>query len=313
MYACRFTFMAFLLVGCSNQPDTAATRKPRAEPFIEMVQSAKVAATGRFLWQGGEGIITELQFSPDDAHLVVSLAPQADKPQRQIVVLRLSNAAEEFRFQSLFPSSICFSPDGLRLAVLAADMLTIHDTGNKEIMTRIDRKSFDSEIRSLGFTADGSVLVGAAEDLDPETDRIAWDATTGETVEIPTDSITWHGRALSQDGRMFFTGGWPGPTPRIIKTDRTERITFCFRDEWPIAAAFTPDSENLVSIHRDGLLVVWEIKPTGNNNARQLGSQAGFDDCRAFAVSHDREWIATSAKDCSIRIRTFPIHDATGG
>ncbi|MBL8820738.1 MAG: WD40 repeat domain-containing protein [Planctomyces sp.] len=199
------------------------------------------------------------------------------------------------------------------MAVLAADELTIHDTGKHNLIVRIDRKSFDSEIQSLGFTADGSILIGATGYLDPEKKQVAWSTTTGETVDIPKTSITWHGHGLSQDGVMFFSGGWPGPTPRIYKTGSADRITFCFREEWPIAAAFTPDSKNLVTIHEDGLLVVWEIKPTGNDNAKQLVSQEGFDDAGPFAVSNDRKRLATAKKDGSIQIREFPKETPNAG
>ena len=105
---------------------------------------------------------------------------------------------------------------------------------------------------------------------------------------------------------MFAAGGWPGPTPRIYETDRTGRITYCYRDMRPFAALFTPDSRNLVTIHRDGLLVVWEIKPTDNDNARQLASVSGFGDCHALAISHARKSLATAEGSGTIRIGTFP-------
>ena len=108
---------------------------------------------------------------------------------------------------------------------------------------------------------------------------------------------------------MFAAGGWPGPTPRIFKTDRTARITYCYRDVRPFAALFTPDSRNLVTIHRDGLLVVWEIKPTDNDNARQLATASGFGDCDALAISHDRRWLATADSSGTIGIGKFPAVD----
>jgi WD40 repeat protein len=313
MNAFRFTVAVLLVAGCSDQPSADRVPKQPSEPSNDTVQPDNTAEPKRFNWDGGDGTITDLQFSPDDAHLVVSLAPKDEKVKRQIILLNVADAKEKYRFESLFPTSICFSPDGSRLAALAADELTIHDTEKKEIIVCLERESFGSEIESLGFTADGAVLVGAAEYLEPKKKQVAWDTTTGETVDIPAASIRWHGGGLSQDGSMFFAGGWPGPTPRIYKTDRTDRITYCYRDEQPIGAAFTPDSKNLVTIHEDGLLVVWEIKPTGNGNAKQLVSQNGFDDCRAFAVSHDRKHIATAEKDGSIRIREFPTDAQDAG
>lgn len=313
MNACRFAVAVLVLAGCSARPGAGSTHEQPGEPSKGIVQSDAASEPKRFNWHGGDGTITDLQFSPDDAQLVVSLAPEDKEVKRHIIVLSIADAKENYRFESLFPTSICFSPDGSRLAVLAAEGLTIHDISKMETIAHIDRKSFGSETESLGFTADGAVLVGAAEYLDPAKKQVAWNTTTGETVGVPAASIIWDGRGLSQDGSMFFSGGWPGPTPRIYKTDRTDRITYCYRDEWPIAAAFTPDSKNLVTIHEDGLLVVWEIKPTGNDNAKQLMSLNGFDRCRAFAVSHDRKRIATAEEDGSIRISEFPTVAANPG
>lgn len=304
MNACGFVVAVTLLSGCSAQQGADANREHLGEPSKGVARPEDAAASKQFNWHGGDGTITDLIFSPDDAHLVVSLAPKDERVKRHIIVLRFADAKETYRFESLWPTSICFSPDGSRLATLAADELTIHDSSKKEIIVRIDRETFGSEIESLGFTADGAVLVGAPEYLDPKNKQVAWNPKTGENVGIPAASIRWDGNGLSQDGSMFFAGGW-GPTPRIYKTDRTDRITFCFRRERPIAAAFTPDSKNLVTIHDDGLLVVWELKPTGNDNAKQLVSQNGFDGCRAFAVSHDQKRIATAEKDGAIRIREF--------
>jgi WD40 repeat protein len=310
MNACRFAVAVLLLAGCSAQQGADSTQKQLGEPSKVVVRPDDAAAPKHFNWHGGDGTITDLMFSPDDSYLVVSLAPKGEKVQRHIIVLRFADARETYRFESLWPTSICFSPDGSRLATLAADELTIHDLGKKEIMVCIDRETFGSDIQSLGFSADGAVLVGAAEYLDLKEKQVAWNPTTGEKVGIPAASIIWHGDGLSKDGSMFFGGGWPGPTPRIYKTDRTDRITYCYRRERPIAAAFTPDSKNFVTIHDDGLLVVWEIEPTGNDNAKQLMSRSGFDGCRTFAVSNDQKRIATAEKDGSIQIRDFPADAA---
>lgn len=302
----RLTMVTLLLAGCSAQHDAATSRKQPAQPPNDEIEP-DAAATAPFNWKSTDRTVTHLLFAPDDDRLVVSVLTEEVK--LQINILSIANTKENYRFEALSPISFCISPDGSLLAMLDDDELTLHDIAKKQISVRIDRETFDPEIQSLGFAADGAILVGAVEYLDPEKEQIAWNTTTGETVPVPAGTVTWHGRGLSQDGTMFFSGGWPGPTPRIYKTDRTGRITYCFYDEWPIAAAFTPDSKNLVTIHEDGLLVVWEIKETGNDNARQLVTERGFDDCKVFAISHDRKRIATAEKDGSIRIRKMP----TGG
>ena len=111
---------------------------------------------------------------------------------------------------------------------------------------------------------------------------------------------------------MFAAGGWPGPTPRIYETDRTGRITYCYRDMRPFAALFTPDSRNLVTIHRDGLLVVWEIKPTDNDNARQLASVSGFGDCHALAISHAGSGLPLPMAAARFGLARFPQWNSRG-
>lgn len=139
MNACRFVVALTLLSGCSAQQGADATRKDQRETSKDVVRPDDAVAPKLFNWRGGDGTITDLMFSPDDAHLVVSLAPKDEKVKRHIIVLRFADAKETYRFESLWPTSICFSPNGSRLATLAADELTIHDLGKKEIIVRTER------------------------------------------------------------------------------------------------------------------------------------------------------------------------------
>lgn len=281
-----------------SRPQTAPAPSGKVRPIA--------AAIEKFHWQSEGGTITFLDFSPADDRLVAAIGVENDTRKETIVVLNISDAKEAYRCEAIFPMAICFSPDGTRLAVLAADAITLHDLSKKQVSFRVDRRAVERDTSVLGFTADSTTLVAAAEYLDPEKKKFAWNTTTGESSTVPTGVVVWKGRGLAPDGTMFLSGGWPGPTPRIYKTDRTGRITYCYRDVWPFAALFTPDSRNVVTIHRDGLLVVWEIKPTDNDNARQLGTATGFGDCRAIAVSHNRAWLATADSRGAIRIDKFP-------
>ena len=287
---------------------TRLQRKPPTQPPHDNVDPV-AAATAAFNWQSEEGAVTYVEFAPAADRLVVAIETEGDVRRQQVMILNIADEKETYRCEALFPTATIFSPDGSRLAVLAADALTLHDLSKRQVIFRVDRATFGRDISALGFTADGTALVGAMAHLDPNKEKVAWSTTTGETLPVPTGDIVWQGGGLSPDGTMFCSGGWPGPTPRIYKTDRTSRITYCYRDVWPIAALFTPDSRNLVTIHRDGLLVVWEIKPTDNDNARQLATAAGYGDCRALAVSHDRKWLATADSSGTIRIGKFPADE----
>jgi WD40 repeat protein len=297
--------LVLLFFGPSTQQDDALSHSRTAPAPPDRVPPI-AAATEEFHWRSWGGAITFLDFSPADDRLVAAIGVENDARRESIVVLNISDTKEVYRCEAIFPMTICFSPDGTHLAVLAADAITLHDLSKKQVCFRADRSAVERDTSVLGFTADSSTFVAAAEYLDPEKKKYAWNTTTGESSPVPTGAVVWKGRGLAPDGTMFLSGGWPGPTPRIYKTDGTGRITYCYREVWPFAALFSPDSRNVVTIHRDGLLVVWEIKPTDNDNARQLATATGFDDCRAIAVSHDRNWLATADSRGIIRIDKFP-------
>jgi hypothetical protein len=69
MNAFRFTVAVLLVAGCSDQPSADRVPKQPSEPSNDTVQPDNTAEPKRFNWDGGDGTITDLQFSPDDAHL----------------------------------------------------------------------------------------------------------------------------------------------------------------------------------------------------------------------------------------------------
>lgn len=297
-----FTLQFILAVGCSSQSPVPSPDPPAVQ--LPQVAAGTPKPEDPTFWKSPGGNIADLQFSSDDQQLLVTYASDKPGPWYQIVLLNLVDGAEVYRHEALYPMTLCLSPDSSRLAVLDARELTLHDVTARQVTMHIDKRPF-LDVYSLGFTADSAVLVGGGEYLDLKKKQYAWDATNGQTVAVPDGPIAWSGRGLSTDGSMFASGGWPGPSPRICATDGSGLIAFCFRSSWPTSGQFTPDNANFVTIHEDGLLVIWEIKPTDNDNARQLANQQGYDGCRGFAISHDQKRIATAESDGSIRLRRF--------
>lgn len=309
MSALRAAALVVLVAGCARQGDVNDNRG------TPLRQPARVGAEGNtrtsagFHWKADDGVVTLLELAPDDSLLAVCVQPPGEKSVSRIVILNSRNADEVYRCTAAAPRAIGFSPESDRLAVLDGESLTLHDIARREVSFSIDGKTFHPGHRALGFTADGAILISAGEYLDPEVDWTAWNVSTGEVTPVSDDSpVFWHQSGLARDGSKFFRGRWSGPTPRIYRTDRTARITYCYRSPWPTAAAFTPDSKNLVTAHEDGILVLWEIVTTAyDENARQMSSCPGFDECRVLAIAHDRQRIAVATEDGSVEMRPLPL------
>ena len=291
-----------IIAGCFSQPESASTNKQNQEPTGAFV--GEDGAADQFLWKCSVGTVWDLEFSPKSDNVLVLVKLPGSKRIHRVVIVRIPDGKERYSFETIDPASACFSADGKRLVVLAGDDLTVHDLDEKRVTLRIDRQSFGRNIRAIGLSPDGALIVGG--EWYSQENQIAWNATTGEAVPIPAGDILWHGWGLAPKGNLYAIGGFAGPTPRIIKTDGSGRLTYCYRKSPPKAAKFTPDSENFVTIHEDGVLVLWELKSTDNENANQILTAHGFDGCHAFAISKDQKWIVTASKNGSVRMRDMP-------
>jgi len=265
----------------------------------------------RVIWQRKGALVCSINFSPDDAFVVATTWANADtQSNSQIVVIETTSGREVCSLDSDRGTAICFTPTGDAVAVLSRGSVSLYDarTGTKVIGVNPAIRDVKFEaIESVGFSPDGRFLIGA-DRLPNRSERFrAWDLGTGETVAVPEGEFHWAGRGLSPNGRLFEEGGWPGPTPRVFDCRTGERITYCFREKWPVAAAFTPDSQRLVTIHKDGALVVWELRETGNENARQLLSEAGFEGCTALAIAWRGNHVAVGLNDGSIALRKITL------
>lgn len=287
--------------------------------------SAISPGTSLRIWQSrtpGE-YVAAIVFNPAGTRLAVVLRRKGS-PESRVAVLdvRGGRVLLDIDVPGKWPT-VCFAPDGANLAVLQIDggasagTVTLHDIESGRRRVVID--PVDPRSGTLAFSADGQTLVTAPFAL---TVRIsfrdgppqlgiellrAWRIATGEQVPHQRGrGDRWAGPtqwgALSLDGSIVAEGGWPGPTPRVYDRWGGERITYCFRSEWPVCYTFTPDNR-LASIHEDGLFVLWEIRPTGNANAKQLLTRSGFNGTTALAFSDDGQILATGHADGSVKLR----------
>lgn len=299
------TILVLLIAGCWNQPERAKSRAPSVQPVKDEAQVSKVRETHEFRWRTTAGAITDLHFTPNDSKIVVLVAPANGTYKRLVHLLSVANGNEEYRIEILLPQAICVSRNGSLVATLTNNTLNVDHIREGQASRLVSRKVV-ADIRALGFSGDSSVLVGSPDGLDAEEPQVAWDTTTWGGVTPPTGQVFWYGKGLSRDGSLFIAGGWPGATPRIYRTDDRERLTYCYNDKRLTAATFTSDAKEFLAVYEDGELVVWEMKPTGEDNARVLATHPGFGGCRALAVSHDRTHLATAGIDGVVRIRRYP-------
>jgi WD40 repeat protein len=172
-----------------------------------------------------------------------------------------------------------FSPDGKALAVTtheprACSVELWDPAGGKELASW---EAHAGRISSLGFTADGKVLMTAGQD---RAVRL-WDARTGRKLrELTGLTTTEHSVALSGDGRLLASVDWKagtrgGAEPQNRVTLRDARTGKVLRHltapapegppGWPSSlsyVAFSPDGKTLAAsgAGRIDRVYVWDVR-----------------------------------------------------
>jgi WD40 repeat protein len=263
----------------------------------------------RAIWKSDGATVEAVCFSPDDMVMVVTTRNASDAQNQQYLVIEAAEGREVCRLDARHGWPYCFTPSGDTVAVVWRGTISLYDarTGDKRVeINPVAPGAVFEPIQAFAFSPDGRIVIGADRQVSRESLR-AWDATTAESLRYQEGQYCWVGGGLAPDGRFFFEGGHTGPTPRIFKSGSRNRLTYCFRDEWSIAALFTPDSRNLVTLHEDGVLVVWELRETGNENARQLLVMPGYKGATSFNIAHSGNMLAVVMDDGSVSLTMIAL------
>ena len=194
--------------------------------------------------------------------------------------------------------SLAISPDGKTIAVGGFREVRLLDATSGRVKSTL-KGSVDA-VRSLAFSKDGKLLVGAGGLPSVSGEVKVWNAANGEllfTFKGHKDNI--YAVAVSPDGETIATSSYDKMI-RLWNLNGTSRELKDHIDA-VYALAFTPDGKRLVSGAADRTVKVWDVA-TGT---RLFTLSEPADGINTVAVSPDGKLIAAAGQDKTIRLWTL--------
>jgi WD40 repeat protein len=190
--------------------------------------------------------------------------------------------------------SVCFSPDGKRLASAGDDhKVKVWDAVTGELTLTLERHR--DVVRCVVFSPDGKGLASAGED---NVVRV-WDATTGQqTVILEGHSGGVTSVAYSADGKRLVSGGRDA-TVRVWEAATGHEIVTLRGHTDPVwSVAFSPDGKRLASASADKSVRVWDL-PKGEN---PLILQGHTGTVNSVGFSPNGQRLASASDDATVLI-----------
>jgi WD40 repeat protein/serine/threonine protein kinase len=265
---------------------------------------------------------------PDGTHLAVG---SADRP---VKIWNISTG-EEIRTIDGFGRSLCFSPDGKRLAGGHGNTIRVwdFDTG-RELFSLSGHTGF---VMGVAFSADGRYIASAGDDrtarvwdtakpnaaytlrghhhlvysaaFNPDRTRLAtasfdgtvrvWNAPTGEhAVYLNGHQRAIQAVAFSTDGRRLASASHDHTARIWDPATGKEQLVFSGHPRWVADVAFSPDNRLAASAGHDHTVKVWD-PATG----KVLLNYTGHDKAvTGVAFSPDGSRMASAGHDQTVRV-----------
>ncbi|KIJ13233.1 hypothetical protein PAXINDRAFT_81616 [Paxillus involutus ATCC 200175] len=208
-------------------------------------------------WGGHHGFISCIATSPDD-----QLVASGDYKGR-IVIKEMKEGgrikhAIETGWHIMMVHSICFSPDGTKLASGHVDkMIRVFDVENGNLIQLGPIQGHSGWVTSVVWSLDGSQLFTASNDRSIRF----WDTETGQAIGDP---LTGHTQAfssisLSPDGTKLAGASWD-TTVRFWGTDSGDPIGEPLQHETGIeVVTFSPSGEFVACGEQSGKVSIWRV------------------------------------------------------
>ncbi|KIJ12655.1 hypothetical protein PAXINDRAFT_30748, partial [Paxillus involutus ATCC 200175] len=206
-------------------------------------------------WAGHAGSIHCIAMSPDD-----QLVASGDS--KGMIVIRGMNLREDGRIKHVIEigrrsNSICFSPDGTKLASGHRDaMIRVFDVENGDLILG-PIEGHEASVQSVVWSLDGSRLFTASLDRSIRF----WDSETGQAIGGPLTGHDFFTRSisLSPDGTQLASASIDG-TVRFWATDSGDPIgePLQWREHLQ-AITFSPCSEFVAFGEHGGKISIWRV------------------------------------------------------
>jgi tetratricopeptide (TPR) repeat protein len=198
-----------------------------------------------------------------------------------------------FRGHTQAGTSVCFSPDGRRLASASWDgTMKVWDaqTGQEQLTL----KGHTREVFSVCFSPDGRRLASASYD---RTVKV-WDAQTGQeqlTLKGHTGLVT--SVCFSPDGRRLATASYDQTLKVWDAQTGQEQLTLQGHTAFVTSVCFSPDGRRLASASSDRTVKVWDAQ-TGQE---QLTLQGHTGPVSSVCFSPDGKRVVAASAQGQVR------------
>lgn len=243
--------------------------------------------------------------SPDEGR--IRLWSLAD-PQRPPFVLVEGDWSDD--------RTLAFSPDGHWLASgsaghRGAPRLLLWDLANGLPSAQPRHRCRPDSVREIAFSADGSLLLTAAQGSMPRLWNLAAADPCAAPIALPHahDNVVYQ-LSLSRDGRWAATAGFDGrgrlwdlkaaSAPAVIA-----EVSF---EDRVMRAIFSPDGRRAAFASWDRSAAMLELRDDGWSPPMRLQGHSGR--ILAATFSPDGRWLATAAEDRTVRLWNTEAPDA---
>jgi len=188
----------------------------------------------------------KIAISPDDRFFAVRASGREvdiyTMEGRQVGSVKISN----------YTLSVCFSPDGNKLACGTYDGIRMYDLENGTLILRLGGNMIDDVV----WSHDGSKLFSPAED---NTIR-CWNSDTGQQIGHPWTGHTQcaYSLSLSPDGSILASASWD-KTVRFWNATTGDPIGQLQHDCEVEVVRFSPSGESVASAGVDGKIRFWRV------------------------------------------------------
>jgi putative hemolysin len=191
-------------------------------------------------------------------------------------------------------SSVCFSPDGKRLASASRDQ-TVKVWDARTGQEQLTLQGHTAPVLGVCFSPDGQRLASASED---KTVKV-WDAALGkEVLTLKGHRGGVPGICFSPDGRRLASASWDRTVKVWDAQTGQELLTLKGHTAAIYSVSFNPDGSRLASASYDRTVKVWDAE-TGQEE-RTL--QGHTDVVSSVCFSPDGKRLASASMDKTVKV-----------